>query len=209
MGHDPEVMSAVELFGGGPEPRDTRERLVFAAMNLFYENGFHAVGLDRVLAEVGVTKTTFYNHFESKDDLIIAVIKQRDAWEGQAFLAQVQKKAGYDPRAMLLAMFDVMHDWFNHPAYKGCLFISACSEFPNKADPVHKAAAQHFVVTTEAVRDMAKAVGVKDVDGFAAEWVALIQGALTYRLTRHDDNAAVITKRIAEERLKAYVGDEV
>jgi AcrR family transcriptional regulator len=62
-----------------------RQDLVDTAMQLFYRNGFHAVGLDRILADTGVTKTTFYNHFESKDDLVVAVIQQRDRWWRDTF----------------------------------------------------------------------------------------------------------------------------
>ncbi|MHC4997381.1 MAG: TetR/AcrR family transcriptional regulator [Planctomycetota bacterium] len=58
-------------------------------MNLFYELGFYAVGIDQIYARVGDTKTTFDNHFEPKDDLVIAVIKQRDEWERQAFNQQI------------------------------------------------------------------------------------------------------------------------
>src|SRR4030095_10763344 len=56
-------------------PASTREGLMDAAVVLFYVHGFHAIGLDRILADVGVTKTTFYNHFESRDALIVAVLE--------------------------------------------------------------------------------------------------------------------------------------
>ena len=197
--------SAVELFGGGVPPRDTRDKLIHTAMDLFYVHGFHAVGLEQIIAAVGVTKTTFYNHFESKDDLIVAVIKQRDEWEMQTFDKHVRAKAGYDPKAMLLAMFDVLDDWFNHPDYQGCLFITACSEFPSRHDPVHRAAASHYAVAQGTIAEMAKAVGIADTASFAEEWVALLEGAVTYRLVNDDDNAAAITKRIAEQRMQAYL----
>lgn len=62
----------------GRMSESSRERLIQIADRLFYEHGFHAIGIDRVISEVGVTKTTFYNHFESKDDLILAVLDARD-----------------------------------------------------------------------------------------------------------------------------------
>ncbi|MCA9281267.1 MAG: helix-turn-helix transcriptional regulator [Phycisphaerales bacterium] len=61
---------------------ETRERLLDAAAMLFYEHGFHAIGLDAILEEVGVTKTTFYNHFASKDELIVAVLLDRSLGGG-------------------------------------------------------------------------------------------------------------------------------
>lgn len=197
--------TATELFGGGPEPKNTRDRLVFTALNLFYEHGFHAIGLDRVLAEVGVTKTTFYNHFQSKDDLTVAAIKLRDQWESQAFSKAVMDKAGYDPKAMLLSMFDVLDDWFNHPDYHGCLFIAAVSEFPSRHDPIHRAAASHFADFIGAVAKMAEAVGIKDTYAFAKEWVMLLEGTTIYRQITYDNTAAAGSKRIAEARLNDYL----
>jgi len=66
--------SASELFGL-PEPAKTgRERLVATAVDLFYRQGFGAVGIDQIIETAGVTKTTFYKHFESKDDLMLAAV---------------------------------------------------------------------------------------------------------------------------------------
>lgn len=201
----PDDITAAALFGGGIAPRDTREKLIHTAMHLFYAQGFHAIGIDQIISDVGVTKTTFYNHFESKDALAIAVIAQRDEWEMQSFFKEVQTKAGYDPKAMLLAMFDVLDDWFNLPNYQGCMFITACSEFPNRNDPVHQVASRHYAVAFENICEMAKAVGIGDKKSFAEEWVMLLEGAITYRLVNDDDTAASISKRIAEKRLEDYL----
>ena len=77
--------SVTELLGVPAAPRTGRERLVGAAIELFYRNGFAAVGIDQVLEEAGVTKTTFYKHFESKDDLMVAAVQRRDEWEQEAW----------------------------------------------------------------------------------------------------------------------------
>src|SRR5437016_3477716 len=78
-------------------PRTGRDRLVAAAVELFYRNGFGAVGVDRVIAAAGVTKTTFYKHFDSKDELMVAAVQRRDEWESQAWDRAVRKLAGDDP----------------------------------------------------------------------------------------------------------------
>ena len=80
----------------------TRERLVRTAHDLFYAEGFSAIGLDRILAEVGVTKTTFYNHFESKDDLVQATLEMHDAWWRDVFSELHRRHGGDDPRNRLL-----------------------------------------------------------------------------------------------------------
>jgi AcrR family transcriptional regulator len=194
-----------DLFGGGAQPKNTRDKLIFTAINLFHEYGFHAVGLDHILSEAGLTKSTFYNHFESRDELTIEAVKLRDKWEMEAFVKAVQEKAGYDPKAMLLAMFDVLDDWFNHPDYRGCIFIAACSEFPARDNPIKRAASSHYADAAEGIRKMAEGAGVKDIVPFAEEWVALLEGAVSYRQVTDDNSAALITKRIAEARLMSYL----
>lgn len=194
---DEREASFAELFGDA-RPRDTRERILFGALELFKTHGFHAVGLDRILAEVGVTKTTFYNHFPSKDDLVVEAIRLRDAWESRAFARAVQEKAGYDPRAMLLAIFDVLDEWFTLDRYRGCVFILACAEFPDPRDPVHRVAARHFGVAEEEIAKMAAAAGADDPAALAREWVTLMQGATVDRLVRGDDLGAQVARSIAE-----------
>src|SRR3954468_10411754 len=104
--------SAAELFGLPDPPKTGRESLIAAAVELFYRNGFGAVGIDQVIASAGVTKTTFYKHFESKDELMVAAVQRRDEWESAAWGRAIQKIAGDDPARQLVAMFDVMDIWF-------------------------------------------------------------------------------------------------
>src|SRR5690242_11013680 len=132
--------SVTEILGLPDPPRTGRQRLVASAIELFYRHGFGAIGIDRVIAAAGVTKTTFYNHFDSKDDLMVAAVQRRDEWESQAWHRAVQKLAGGDdPRKQLLAMLDVMDLWFNDPDFRGCMFLNTAIEFPNPHDPVHQA----------------------------------------------------------------------
>src|SRR4029079_18073517 len=130
---------------------------------LFYRRGFNAVGVDQVIERAGVTKTTFYKHFESKDDLVVAAIQRRDEWESKAWARAVQKLAGDDPRKQLLAMLDVMDLWFNDPEFLGCMFMNTAAEFPNPHDPVHQAAAAHRKRTRDHFRDLARAAGADAV----------------------------------------------
>jgi AcrR family transcriptional regulator len=199
--------TAAELFSEIPEPRDTRERILFTALDLFHAHGFHAVGLDRILAAVGVTKTTFYNHFESRDDLIVQAITVRDTWDAAAFARRVHERAGYTPRDMLLAMFDVLDEWFTHEDFQGCIFLHACAEFPSPNDPVHRAAAKHYAVSEQTVAKMAEAAGVEEPQGFAAQWTVLLQGAITRRMATGDDQAAKAAKRVAELLLATALPD--
>src|SRR3954470_23387488 len=100
MTHPP-PKSALELLGQTPVPRTGRERLIAAAVELFYRHGFGAVGIDRVITAAGVTKTTFYKHFDGKDELMVAAVQRRDEWESEAWDRAVRKLAGDDPRKQL------------------------------------------------------------------------------------------------------------
>jgi len=112
------------------------------AQRLFYRDGYRIVGIDTLLAEAGVAKMTLYNHFASKDELIVAVIEKLDADVRSALLAAVEA-AGRSPTRRLLAVFDWLAAWFEGKDFKGCAFIRALSEYPDPAHPVHRAAWRH------------------------------------------------------------------
>lgn len=194
--------TAAELFSELPTPRDTREKILFTALDLFHAHGFHAIGLDRILDAVGVTKTTFYNHFESRDALIVEAIKIRDKWDQAAFERRLRELAGYAPRDLLLGMFDVLHEWFTHVDFRGCIFVHACAEFPSPNDPVHRAAVQHYLVAEENIRKMAAAAGVRDPEALASAWSLLLEGAIIRRMTGGADEAARTAKAVAERVLE-------
>src|SRR3954469_7894000 len=151
--------SATELLGLPDPPKTGRERLVAAAGGLFYRNGFGAVGIDEVIAAAGVTKTTFYKHFEGKDDMMGAAVQRRDEWESVWWDRAVRKLAGDDPARQLLAMLDVMDLWFNDPEFHGCMFMNTAAEFPNPHDPVHQAAVARIRKVRQYRLDLARAAG--------------------------------------------------
>ena len=197
--------SAAELLGVASEGKKGRERLIETAIDLFYTHGFNAVGLDQILDEVGVTKTTFYKHFESKDDLMEQAVRTRDAWEAAAWGRAVREVAGDDPRAQLLGLFDVMHKWFNEPDFRGCIFINTASEFPNPNDPVHKAAAAHKKRNRDHMRDLARAAGASDPETFADLYTLIIEGTLILRQVHGRNDAALVAKKMAEQLVDQYM----
>ena len=173
-----------------PPPKNARDRLLNTAIDLFYTHGFHVIGLDRILAETRVTKTTFYKHFESKDDLIVAAIERRDDWESKAWMRAVKKSAGDDPVRQLLAFFDVMDLWFNTPEFGGCMFLNAASEFPDPNDPAHRAAAGHKIAVRNLFRDLAKKAGAPAAETFADLFTTVVEGTLILRHVHHRNDAA-------------------
>jgi AcrR family transcriptional regulator len=199
--------SVSELFGLPDAPKTGRQRLVAVAVDLFYRNGFGAVGVDRVIATAGVTKTTFYKHFEGKDDLMVAAVQQRDEWESQAWNRAVRKLAGDDPARQLLAMLDVMDLWFNDPDFHGCMFMNTAAEFPNPHDPVHQAAVAYKRRARDHWRNLAQAAGANatGAETFADCFTALIEGALILRQTHGRNDAARAVRPAVEQLMGAYL----
>lgn len=199
--------TAAELFGlqEDAHPKNARDRLINKSIDLCYVHGFNAVGLDQILDQVGLTKTTFYKYFQSKDDLLVEAVKKRDEWETQAWRNAVRELAGDDPRAQLLALFDVMDIWFNDPDFLGCIFINAASEFPNPHDPVHQAAAAHKHKTRDEIAAAASKLGAKDPDGFANQYMLIIEGTLILRQVHGNNNAARLAKPMAQKLLDEHL----
>jgi AcrR family transcriptional regulator len=205
MGEASVSKTAAELLGVFEIPDRGRGRLVATAVELFYRHGFNAVGIDWVIEEAGVTKTTLYKHFESKSDLMVAAVEMRDAWELEAWRKAARDLGGDEARAQLLALFDVLDVWFNDADFGGCMFLNVASEFPNPNDPVHRAAARHKIANWTMVRDLAARAGAADPESFADLYMIAFEGALVLRQVYGRNDAArsarPIVEQLVEERL--------
>jgi AcrR family transcriptional regulator len=199
--------SVTELLGLPDPPKTGRERLLASAIELFYRNGFNAIGIDRVIAHAGVTKTTFYKHFESKDDLMLAAVLRRDEWESQAWARAIKKIAGDNLAHYPLAMLDVIDLWFNDPDFHGCMFLNTAIEFPNPHDPIHQAASAFKRKTRDTWRNIAKTAGAspQNAEIFADCFVALVEGALILRQTHNRNDAARAIRPAVEQLVTTYL----
>jgi AcrR family transcriptional regulator len=178
---------AVHLAGGPPDegtknmPRNTRDRLIAAAGDLFYQTGFQAVGLDQIIAAVGITKTSFYKHFASKDDLIIAILDRRDRADIAEAVAYMRERGGADPRGQILALFDLLEAWFQRPDFRGCFFMNAATEFASRNDPIHRAAAAHGDHLAAEILLRAQAAGLTEAASVTKQLMLLVSGAIAAR----------------------------
>jgi AcrR family transcriptional regulator len=183
----------------------TREKLIRSAYELFYRQGFHAVGLDRIIHNAGVTKTTFYNHFDSKETLVLEVMKWRNGLWPAHLRETLRKRAGMRPRAQLMALFDVLDEVWGTDGYNGCLFIRAAAEFPLHHDPIHVVAQTFVRQLTLALRELAAFAGARNPKALSRELVVLMAGS--YAQSQMDDpaEAAQIGKRLARRILKEHL----
>lgn len=118
-----------------PEASPARRRLLDTATRLFYEGGIHAVGIDRIIAEAGVAKATFYKHFPSKDDLVVAYIEEQDRL-GRAAVLALPKQS---PRQMIASIMGRISEAVVVGGWRGCPFLNAAAEYPDPASPVRLA----------------------------------------------------------------------
>ena len=145
---------------------EARLRVLETADRLFYRDGIRAVGIDRVIAEAGVAKATLYAHFPSKDDLIVATLKHREATVTEFFRAAMERHAKRT-KGKLRAFFAALKDWFQSDGFRGCAFINAAVEL---ADPDHPGSAF--------VRDHKRRFR-EMLDGFVEEAVGKAHGKVT------------------------------
>ncbi len=111
-------------------------RALEAAARLFYERGIHAVGVDLIAAEAGVTKKTLYDRFGSKEQIVVEYLADRDErW--RAFLGERLDAAGPDPRERVLTVFDASRAWARDSSPKGCSMVNAHAEISDPAHPAH------------------------------------------------------------------------
>ena len=130
-----------------------RERILITAHALFYRDGIRATGVDRLIAESGVAKLTFYRHFASKDDLVRAFLDYRhELW--MAWLVDALGRHGARPGGGLEPLVAALAEWFADPAFRGCAFINAVAEVGGSLPDAVAIARRHKQEMTDVLADL-------------------------------------------------------
>jgi len=180
-------------------PASTKDRIIHTAHDLFYARGFHAVGLDAILADVGVTKTTFYNHFQTKEDLVRAVLEWHDRWWQDEFRSLLRRLGGDKPRDQLLAVADALEETLKHKEFNGCFFVNVAVQFPQQHDPAHQAAAQHKQDMESIIRELAGYAGADDPTAMAQEISLVMEGAYVTRQVTGNAATSAVARRLVQQ----------
>ena len=167
--------------GGVPTSRPAskvpvRERIVEAATALFYAQGLRAVSAEKIIAQVGISKVTFYRHFPTKDDLIVAYLERRAKWERDA-IAHARQSAGDVPDVFRMITEAIGAESCS-PGFRGCPFINAAAEYADPEHPVRRVVDAHrrwFKQTIEGLLDEINVAGAANV---ADQLVMLRDGAM-------------------------------
>jgi AcrR family transcriptional regulator len=158
-------------------PTSPRDRILETASSLFYAQGYRAVGIDRIIADSGVAKMTFYKHFPSKDDLIVAYLRNanKQFW---TWLETITANTS-NPRERLEMAFDAIAKLASSPACMGCAFAHAAAEFPDIAHPGHAAALEHKNAVLTWLEREARNMNARDPKALCADLMMVIDGAWT------------------------------
>ena len=180
-----------------------RDRLLAAADELFYEEGIHTVGIDRVIERAGVAKATLYNVFGSKDELIRAYLTARHVARQERIRNGL---ARYDtPRERLLGVFDVLGEVFAQPGFHGCAFLNASAEAA-AGSAVAAVSGQSRAWVRSLFTELSQAAGAADPDRLAQQLVLLYDGATVAARMDHDPTAAAAARAAATALLDAATG---
>lgn len=195
----------VALVGGtlrtnrGPARASARDRLVTAAATLFQENGIQATGVDAIIESAGVAKATFYRHFPSKDDLIVAWLRDPRARWFERVQARAQA-SGAAPRDEILLFFEATAEWLEAEGYRGCAFLNTSVEITDPQHPARQVIRETLDEILAYLRDRLGAAGFRDAELLAMELQALLAGAISMAVARRT-GAYALTAREAARRL--------
>lgn len=183
---------------------NTRQRLVEVATERFYNDGFRHVGLDQILTQVGITKTAFYKHFPSVDDLIVEVLRQQSTWVQNHFMEIVRQHGGSSAMGQLNALFDAVEQILEREGFHGCIFVSAAMEFPSPHDPAHRAALQNRLALERLVHDIAERAGALQPQVLAEQMCLIMEGTYASRQVTGRQNTIETARQIANEVIRSH-----
>ncbi|MBK0401303.1 TetR family transcriptional regulator [Limibaculum sp. M0105] len=179
-----------------------RDELVRKALEIFYRNGFHATGMDMLVAETGISKTSMYKHFRTKEELILAALRLRDENFRNWLFRRIDELAE-TPRDKLLAIFDALGEWFAMREFRGCMFIKASAEYQEREHPIHAQSAEHKRLLFDHVKRICAQAGAPSPDDLARQLLILKEGAIVMAVLGKASDAARDARMAAESLLAA------
>ncbi len=192
-------MSSAKLEGSA------RERLLKAADELFYKEGVHTVGIDRVIERAGVAKASLYSTFGSKEELVLAYLKQRAERRQRRVRERI---ARYEqPRARILALFELVCELVLEADFRGCAFANASAEGPREESRVSQVCIDSRAWTRMLLVDLARETGAQNPDRLGRQLALLYDGAIVAASADRDPSAAREALAAAESLLDGQIPD--
>jgi AcrR family transcriptional regulator len=185
----------------GPADMGTAEKLLSTASRLFYLNGVRAVGIEWIVADSGVAKTSLYRYFQSKDELVAAFLEREDREFWQQWDRVVAAAA--NAKSELMSLLDWIGMRVSRDGYRGCPQINVAAEFADPEHPARKIRRRHKGAMRERLRDIVGRIGVTRPDDTSDQLALLIDGAFTSDGRLSKSNAV----RILQDGADALLGD--
>lgn len=173
-----------------------RERIVKTAEKLFYAQGIRAVGIDRIIAEAGVAKMSLYNHFSSKDELVLAVLQYREEKLSRFFETAMQRYVD-DGADRLNAFFSALKEWFESKGFRGCAFINAVVELADARHPASKFSVHHKELFHEMIGNIMTATHGSNATAFVPAVSLLVEGAIVTAVMDGNSSSADVARETA------------
>ena len=178
-----------------------RERLLAAADELFYAEGVHTVGIDRIIERAGVAKASLYSSFGSKEELVRAYLEHRHEIRRGRLLAGLERFG--NPRDRLLGVFDVLAELTATPGFRGCAFYNASAESVAEGGAVEQVSNANRAWTRGLFTELARDAGVPDPPGLADQLMLLYDGASVGARMDKNAGAASLARLVATRLVDA------
>ena len=181
----------------------TRDHLLQAAADLFYEEGIHHSGIDAVVARSGFSKPTLYNYFRSKEDLITAALELRAENRATA-LRSLTEDSAHSPREVLDLVIEYFVSWYDDEDYRGCALINGAIELPHPDHPGRSVVREHKSWMTDLLAEVAASAGLTRPRELAESLVLLEEGATVMAYVNEEGAIGRQLRRAAAAMIAAH-----
>jgi AcrR family transcriptional regulator len=185
-----------ESHGPAAGSASARDRLLTAASKLFHETGIQATGVDSIIEAAGVAKATFYRHFPSKDDLVVAWLRDpRTRWHDRV-RAQVEESQP-TPHEAIPLFFEAVAEWLENEGYRGCPYLNTAVEITQPTHPALPVVLDYLQEVEDYITGLVTAAGYRNPRMLAIELQTLLAGAISLAVARRSGAYAISAREAA------------
>jgi AcrR family transcriptional regulator len=194
--HPVAVVGGVLRVGNGPARASARDRLVAAASQRFHETGIQSTGVDSIIEAAGVAKATFYRHFPSKEDLVVAWLRDPSTRWIDRLRVQVEASRP-EPVEAIPLFFEAVAEWLESEDYRGCPYLNTAVEIPDPTHPARLVVREYLQDVEDYLSGLAIAAGYRHPQLLATELQTLLAGSITLAVARRSSAFAVTAREAA------------
>ena len=174
-----------------------KQKILQVSTDLFQTRGINSTGVDTIVAVAGTTKMTLYKYFETKEELILAVLQQSHQ-DFQNWMNEKLGGLGGSPNEKIEKLFEFIEEWVTSPSFTGIAFIKASAEFPNEENRIHQLSSQQSREFRQFITKLAQDANIKDAEGLALQLSILFEGAVQAEQIKRGSGAIKSAKKAAK-----------